>query len=160
MQSEFSPPLTRHDAVLWFLRVQLWLSVLLLIQGAFVPYGFFVGIFLQSLVAYGVPILVLSLFPRVLASAMLGDSARDPLTFHDFQSLVWRCVGVALFTGALGRAVISFFVIAEALIVRRSLTPSITYSYIGLQFVGTMFALVLGFFLAFGPSIRDNFRAR
>ena len=162
MKSDFSPPLTRLDAILWFLRVQLWLSVVALLQGFLMPYGLFWGVTLQNLFSSGLPILILALFPRVVALAMLGQSAREELTsLHELRPLVGRCVGITLLVGSLGRAVMLSLAIAEAVISRGSFSLSgPTPNIFSAQILPVTLSFFLGFVLAFGPAIRDGLRAR
>ena len=165
MQPQFSPPITRLDAVLWFLRVQLWLSVVALITGLFTPWGFFLGLGLQNLTNFGLPILVLSLFPRILASAMLGHSTHEELSaLTGLRPLVGRCVGAALFVGSLGRAATLTLSFGYEFFTRGNVGTGpvgIPRSYFFLpQLSIVAVPFFLGFVLAFGPAIRDNFRAR
>lgn len=165
MQSEFSSPLTRFDAVLWFLRVQLWFCLVGLVLSVVQPYSLLSwGTLLQNCVSGGLPVLALLLFPTALANSALGESARDPVTsLDDLRSLVLRCVGLALFVGVLGWAFIGSGYILYSLVPRVSSAwvfgSGIMLTYMRAQIAGTAVRFILGFFLAFGPAIRDNFRA-
>ncbi len=155
---QFSPPVTRLDAVLWFLRVQLWLSVVAFVTGLITFSGFFVNLGLQSLVNFGLPILILSLFPRVLASAVLGSSAREPL---DFRALLGRCVGLSLFVGSLGRAIALTFTLGYNVLNGAPVFGSgFSSGFLLSQSITTALSFLLGFALAFGPAIRDGLRGR
>ncbi len=102
MRSEFAALVSRLDVVLWFLRVQLWLSLATLLTGFPSPYGYGLGLNQQYLLVWVLPILILLVFPRALASAMLGQSAREELSLlPGLSSLVGGCVG-------LGAASVSF----------------------------------------------------
>lgn len=163
MQQEFSPPLTRLDAVLWFLRVQLWVSVVYFVSSLVTPFvGFGALISWQTLCGTGLPLLVYLLFSRVLAVGVLGQSARDSIsTLPDFRPLMGRCVGLSLFVSSLGRVISLTFLFAYSLLTGKPLYGSILGSSILFgQVVVAALSFFLGFFLAFGPVIRDNFRAR
>ena len=128
------------------------------------PYGLILGVSVQNLFSAGLPILILALFPRVIALAMLGQSARDELSsLHQLRLLVGRCVGITLLLGSLGRAVMLSLAIAEGMISRGSFSlraPNGPYPNIfSSQILAVTFAFFVGFVLAFGPSIRDSFRA-
>ena len=164
------PPLTRFDAVMWFLRVQLWLSVVALALSLIQPVGF-IGLGLQSLVSWGLPILVLAAFPSVLASGVLGWSGRDPVNSGDLRFLVGRCVGLALFVGSLGRVVGYSLWLLYGLVSQLAgrgtvslglggLGLGLAGSFVMVQIISTAVSFLLGFFLAFGPAIREGFRAR
>ncbi len=160
MQSPFpSVPLTRFDVVMWFLRVQLWLLVVYLATRLFTPTGFAWPVLVQTISALALPILVLSLFPRVLTLASLGSSAREPL---ELPTLVGRCVGLSLFVGSLGRVVT--FTLGLALNGYRTGSFFLNSGYVSMlldmQIIGITFQFFLGFALAFGPAIRNSFRAR
>ncbi|BCM90213.1 hypothetical protein IAD21_02064 [Abditibacteriota bacterium] len=162
MQSEFSPPSTQLDAVLWFLRVQMWLSVVYLVSGFVSPYGYggFMGLLsLQNLIISGIPILILWLFPRPLAFASMGARARDPLVL---RHLLGRCIGLSLFVRSLGNAVLLSIGLAEAFFSRGSFSLGGGYvsPFYFSSLIGTVVSFFLGFALAFGPAIRDNFRSR
>ncbi len=163
MQSELSPRLTQLDAVLWFLRVQLWLSVVYLVSGSASPYGGRFGILsfisVSNLIISGIPIFILWLFPRPLAFASLGVSAHDPLTL---RPLLGRCIGLSLFVRSLGNAVLLSLGLANMLYSRGSVGFGGGYSSLFFlsPLIGTVLSFFLGFFLAFGPAILDNFRAR
>ena len=165
MQSEFSAPLTRLDVVQWFLRVQLWVSIFSLILSFVSPYALFSGLSLQILVDGGLPVLVLLLFPTILANSVLGASACETVTsLHDVRSLAGRCVGLALLIGILGWAVLYSGGILYDLATGRSsasLFGSGTSStYMHSQIIAVAMRFFLGFFLAFGPAIRDYFRGQ
>ena len=167
MQSEFTPPLTRLDAVLWFLRVQMWVSVIALILAFIQPYplSFSLGSILQNGIGNGISVLVLLIFPGVLANSALGTSAREPLnSLLGLRSLVIRCVGLSLFVGNLGWAFIYSAYVLYSLVPNVSSAwafgSGVGLSYMRFQIGVTALRFILGFFLAFGPAIRDNFRAR
>lgn len=161
------PALTRFDAVMWFLRVQLWLSVVTLVVtlALFLVQPLrFIALGLQNLVFWGLPILVLAAFPSVLASGVLGQTGRDPVNSGDLRFLVGRCVGLALFVGSLGRVVgyslWLLYGLVSQLAGRGTFSLGFAPSFMMVQIISTAASFFLGFFLAFGPAIRDAFRAR
>ena len=172
MQSPFpSVPLTRFDVVMWFLRVQLWLLVVAaLAQLVTSVVDLFAPIsspllFLQFVGGEAVPILILLLFPAVLASSVLGPTARDSVvSLADVKPLVGRCVGLALFVGSLGQLVLFFVAVAYGFATH---DPSLGMGRAGTmrwftlaQFIAPTVSFFVGFALAFGPAIRNSFRAR
>lgn len=164
------PPLTRFDVVMWFLRVQLWFSLATALAQllSFVLY-FFAPI---SLPLFGLQfvgpsmmeILVLLLFPAVLASSVLGSTLRDSVaSLSDVKPLVGRCVGLALFVGSLGRLVLFVGFVAYSFVTHSSapvLGTGIARTLSLTQLLGPTLSFFVGFALAFGPAIRDGFRAR
>jgi len=161
MQSQFSPPLTRLDAVLWFLRVQLWLSVVNALTALVQPSIFFWSLAAQNLLPSALAVLIFALFPRVLASAMLGSGAgAEVASLHDLRPLVGRCVGAAFFVHSLGNAVLYSGYIGYSLLTHSSLfAPGMPSSILITRVAGTAISFFLGFALAFGPAIRDGLRS-
>lgn len=164
------PPITRFDAVMWFLRVQLWISlsgVLISCLGSlfsfFAPFALRWG-WLQTIGMAGVPVLILLLFPAVLASNALGSTSRQPVvSLLDLKLLIGRCLGLALFVTSLGPIVLLSVAITYELATRgtsTSLGAGAMRLIMLAQLVGPTISLFLGFALAFGPNIRDSLRAR
>jgi len=172
MESLPIPPLTRFDAVMWFLRVQLWVSVVLAVTNSltsailFLPPLLIAGgrgssfLFLSGVIVAWIPCLVLLTFPSALTSSALGDSKRNPLiSTRDWKFLIARCVGLAALIGSLGRVVFLPFDIAYDLFVGMSWSTVLS----GPRFysnTGPFLSFILGFVLAFGPAIRDALRPR
>ena len=128
------------------------------------PLGIFGGIGsgVEAVVSSALPILILALFPRLLASAMLGARARDGVaTVADVRPLVGRCAGVALFVSSMGRAVMGTLSFGYAYLtggmgMGGGMVRSLMLGQVVFEFGLLLF---LGFLLAFGPVIRENFRA-
>jgi len=166
------PPLTRFDAVMWFLRVQLWVTLVVALTNSLTaaivflpPFLIPVGhgslfLFVREGIFSYIPCLVLLIFPSTLTSSALGDSARDPLaSSRDWKFLVACCVGLAAFIGSLGRVVSLPFSVAYNL--SRGVSWSTVLSTVSLYFsTGPVLSFFLGFVLAFGPAIRDSLRPR
>lgn len=165
MQSEFSPFLTRLDIVLWFLRVQTWCGAAVLVLISVSPYPFSTALGLlnmEDIATVGLPVLLLALYPRAIATTLLGARAPEPVGLPDLRLLVGRCVGLTLFLGSIGRVVILTAHGVFSFVYLHQLSPGIGYPQILVwaQFIGAACAFFFGFFLAFGPAIRDNFRER
>ena len=165
MQSESLLPLTRLDIMLWFLRVQLWVSGIALASSLVQDVvGSRVSV-LRDLVGYGIPVVALALFPRVLATSALGDSVRESVTSPRLpRTLVFRGVGLTLFVQTLGWTISYSLLFVYNLLPFASsgwsLGSGITRFYQLFAIANTASQFLLGFFLAFGPAIRDNFRER
>lgn len=176
MESPFPlPSLTRFDVVMWFLRVQMWLLLVTAIARLLTSVVYFFApigspFFAARLIAINtVPVLILLVFPAVLASSVLGSTARDCVTsVSDVKPLASRCLGLALFVGSLGQLVVFFGAVAYYLVTHN---PMLGFPMPGLatgvgrllalgQLVEPTISFFLGFALAFGPAIRDSFRAR
>ncbi len=165
-----SPPLTRFDAVMWFLRVQLWLLVVtgvfqLLTSIVYLFSSFRSPVFLIQFVgSHAVPILILMLFPAVLASSALGPTARDSVvSLADVKPLTGRCIGLTLFISSLGYIVLFAASVAYALATHDSSFGFGTSTSRWFQLsplIQPIISIFLGFALAFGPNIRDSFRSR
>jgi len=176
------PPITRSDAVMWFLRVQLWVVVanfLLSLVSSGIWFFFSLGLpsgfgssLSRTLFGSGetvLPMLVLWVFPAMLANNALGETARDTITsLSDLRSLILRCAGLSLFVSSLTRVAWASFYVVASLVSDGSVSFSSSGS-LGSRFMaatslsnlatGTI-SLFLGFFLAFGPAIRDAVRPR
>lgn len=170
MESLPIPPITRFDAVMWFLRVYLWISVVYGITAVLRPIFYLIipagsmSLWSPAFIFSAVPVFLLWLFPSLLATNALGESARDAVQASDLKFLVGRCVGLALFVGSLGRVAFYSFAIAYSVATSVArLLPSTT-SALSVLFVEqlgpTILAFVLGFFLAFGPALRGATRPR
>lgn len=163
------PPLTRFDVVMWFLRVQLWLSLVAFLTSSlssivyllsFINSPFF---WLRIIVLPLMPVLILLFFPAVLASSVLGPTSQQPVaSLSDLKPLVGRCFGLMLFISSLGMIALysgtMFYALATASptsVLGTGFTRSMALS----QFIGPTICFFLGFALAFGPNIRDSFRA-
>ena len=171
MQSPFpSVPLTRFDVVMWFLRVQLLLLVVAALAQLVTSVAYLFApissplLFLRLVGGEAVPILILLLFPAVLASSVLGPTARDSVvSLADVKPLVGRCVGLALFVGSLGQLVLFFIAVAYGFATGSNSaglgtgTPRV---WMLALLVTPTISFFLGFALAFGPAIRNSFRAR
>lgn len=169
MESLPIPPITRFDAVMWFLRVYLWISVVYAITGIlssifylFTPFGF-TGFGARAILPQLVPCLLLWLFPALLAANSLSHSARDAVQASDLKFLVGRCVGLALFIGSLGQVALYSVAIAYSLATGgRPVVSTPSYPLIMSigPAVGPFLSFILGFALAFGPAIRDSLQPR
>lgn len=165
-----SSPLTRFDAVMWFLRVHLWLSLVALVVSSLSSLVYFFTpinlpyLWLQLVGLALVPVLILLFFPAVLASNALGSTSRQPVaSLSDLKSLLGRCFGLMLFVSSLGPIVLYFGALFYALATGTPasfLGTSIVRSMGLTQIIGPTISFFLGFALAFGPNIRDSFRAR
>jgi len=176
------PPITRFDAVMWFLRVQLWVIIanfLLSLSSsgiAFLPLLSLPSSLRpplsqvpSSFGGYIIPILVLWVFPALLASNALGETARDPISsLSGLRSLILRCAGLSLFVSSLSRVLGASVYIVINLATRGTLFFSSSGS-LGSRFIAAtslsnlgvgIIPLLLGFVLAFGPAIRDALRPR
>lgn len=165
MQTPLSlPPLTRFDAVMWFLRVHLWLSLVAFLLSLFQPFMLITWsqVLLNAVLA-GVPVLLLALFPSILASSALGRMAREPVS-GDLRFLTGRCVGLTLFVNSLGRAALYSILLLYSFVPKVSSAwvfgSGVAHSFTIIQIVTSAISFSLGFALAFGPAIRDSFRAR
>ena len=163
MQSELSAPLTRLDAMLWFLRVQLWVSGVALASSLSRDVVDSRVSILRDLVGYGIPVVALAIFPRVLANSALAHSARERVTSPSPpRTLVLRGVGLTLFVQTLGWTIIYSLLFVYNLLPfvssGWSLGSGITRFYQLFAMANTASQFLLGFFLAFGPAIRDHFR--
>ncbi|BCM90212.1 hypothetical protein IAD21_02063 [Abditibacteriota bacterium] len=171
MVTEFSPPLTRFDVVMGFLRVYLWISVVHVIGAAFSSLGYILSsisspaVWLQLVAPEGISVLLLLLFPSVISASVLGQTTRDSVTsFPDLRSLIGRCLGVFLFVSSLGQVVLHSGVAMYSW-VTKSGSPFFGSSVVASKFfwaglIGPLLSCLLGFSLAFGPVIRDSFRGR
>ncbi|BCM90211.1 hypothetical protein IAD21_02062 [Abditibacteriota bacterium] len=165
MPSETSVPLTHFDATLCFLRVQLWVvmvNALLEMPRAFAQHAYSgMSLFALANALYWVlPIVVLVVFPRLLAMAVCEARGREPLHAANLRGVVGRWVGLALFIGSLGGTV-RFTLLSAEFLKRRShfgLNAGAFPTIHWWELFVIISPLVLGFALAFGPAIRDNFR--
>jgi len=147
--------------VLWFLRVQLWLTVLQLVAGlTFLAGSLGTAFSLSNHSYYVLPLLILTLFPRMLAAAMLGAKTRGVVTrLEELRPLVLRCAGAALFVHGIGSVVLSTVSLGYTYFDMRGVSPARPIlPYHIWQLIGSCVTFVLGFLLAFGPVIRENFR--
>lgn len=175
MHSESAPSLTRFDVVLAFLRAQLWISVVALFVGgitslSYVWSGFGAGFISLRVIGLAlIPVILLILFPSLLAGNALGRTARAPVaSFSDLRPLIGRCTGLFLFVQSLGHLVIltGLFLYSSATQPSGSLwrtlfgsAPPGRYMWVSMaQLTIPLLSVLIGFFLAFGPAIRDNFR--
>jgi len=176
------PPITRFDAVMWFLRVQLWVVVanlLLAVLSSGIWFFFLIGLpsgfssspfrTLSGVGESAIPVLVLWVFPAILASNALGETARDTISsLSDLRSLIVRCAGLSLLVSSLTRVIGASFFIVATLATRGTISFSSTGSLSSRlmtatwmsNLVGGTLSLLFGFVLAFGPAIRDSMRAR
>lgn len=175
MDSLPNPPLTRFDVVMWFLRVQLWVSlfagvmaVLTAVGYRFTPFASFgFGLIFSLAGPAWFSVILLLLFPRVLASSVLAQTERDTIYHVDeLKPLVSRCIGLVLLVGSVGRVALFsitalYSLLSTGSIWGVSLYGSGTMRYLNLaQFVEPALSCLLGFILAFGPAIRDAMRPR
>ena len=171
MQSPFpSVPVTRFDVVMWFLRVQLWVLVVTAFAQLLTSVGYLFApfssplLFLRFVGINAVPVLILLLFPAVLASSVLGPTTRDSVvSLADVKPLVGRCVGLALFVGSLGPLVLFFVGLAYGFATESSslgLGTGPQRIWMLAQLIAPTILFFVGFTLAFGPAIRNSFRAR
>ncbi|RYF51318.1 MAG: hypothetical protein EOO38_03525 [Cytophagaceae bacterium] len=170
--------LTRLDLVLGLLRILFWSlliqSLLSALSSSFRVYpafgqsaGFHPRTSLGTVATSAVPLLILWLFPSVLAHGVLGQMGREPVnSLLDVRPLIGRCLGLSLLTTSLSGALWSTFFVVHNLIISgnvlgfdgRSLGSSLAATSAVSNFIYSTSALVLGFILAFGPAIRGNFR--
>jgi len=162
------PPITRFDAVMWFLRVQLWVSVVVALLSTPVLIDYLsrplmsIPSVVRALLIDWLPVVILLAFPSVLASNSLGQSREKPVvSLGDCKALTLRCIGLVVFVNFLGTvALVSLFLIYD--LATNSSTFASKYLFFGnvRELVLAFLHALLGFVLAFGPAIRDSLQPR